>query len=71
MALNILLEDGSIIIESIWFTNMTTGTGCIGIVTVNNGMETKSYIGLGYGKDEEEDAIRIAKFGSRFIKEIE
>jgi hypothetical protein len=71
MTFNIQLEDGSILTEVIWFTNPTTETGCIGIVTVNNGKETKSYIGLGYGKNEVEDSIRIAKFGSRFIKGME
>jgi hypothetical protein len=71
MILNILLEDGSVITEAIWFTNMTTGTGCIGIVTITSQFETKSYIGLGDGQNEEDDAIKIAKFGSRFIKGME
>jgi hypothetical protein len=68
--LNIPLERDNTIIEAVWFTNPTTGADCIGIVTVQTFDETKQYIGIGHGLNEEADAVRIAKFGSRYYKGI-
>lgn len=52
------------VIDSVWFTS---GAHCIGIVRIKTEFgETKYYIGVGAGHDQEADEQHIAHFGARF-----
>ena len=54
------------IIDTIWFSGHT---GDYGIVMIDNGYETKAYIGNAFGHDEEADAKRIAEGGAPIYKQ--
>lgn len=55
-------------IDAIWFSNMTSTAGIVGIVVVEDEKtkERKAYIGIGEGNDEKLDTKRIMDFGSPF-----
>lgn len=52
------------ILGSTWFTQM--GGTIIGIVLIDDGFETKAYIGAGVGRDKAEDERYIAETGASF-----
>ena len=57
----------TIILSSLWFGG---GTGCLGIVKVDDQYEgIKYYIVCAVGANEQEDQQRIAQWGSTFPKE--
>lgn len=63
--MNLVTNTGFIIKNVIWYTDMEAH--CIGIVSgeTAEGVE-KSYIGVGYGLDEDSDALHIAQTGAKF-----
>lgn len=70
--INIETQLGKTIVDAVWFTNPTIPTlgdtqSCIGIVTVVIDGEEKTYIGLGRGASEEDDARHIIEWGSPFL----
>ena len=70
--MKIKLDDGRIIVDVKWFTNKTTGNGCVGIITTISDIDNQvdQYIGYGMGKSESDDMISIAKWGSRLPKSL-
>ena len=65
--MEIKLDDNRTIVDVKWFTNKTTGYGCVGIVTTISDIDNQvnHYIGYGIGKCESDDMISIAKWGSK------
>ena len=51
------------ILQKVWFTSML---GTVGVVLIKNYDGHKAYIAPVDGKDEDEDARKIARFGARF-----
>lgn len=46
------------IVDSFWL-------GGIGFVKVNNGFETKTYVGIAQGQGEKQDTEHIARYGTQ------
>lgn len=54
------------IIKYKWYTPPNSYNFCIGIVTIDDGFQVKSYIGIAQGIDEEEDLKYIVEHGAPF-----
>lgn len=60
------------IINSYWYTGMQFG-GAIGFVAIKSGPDGnnwKCYAGIGFGADEETDALMIAGQGAKVSREV-
>jgi hypothetical protein len=60
------------IIGSVWYTGMQFG-GQIGFVAIKSGPDLdkwKCYAGIGFGGDEQRDAMMIAGQGAKVTKEV-
>jgi hypothetical protein len=63
--MNLTTETGFTITDVLWYTPITGE--CIGIVTGKSAEgELKRYIGVGFGVDEDSDALDIARHGAKF-----
>ena len=54
------------IVKYKWYTPPNPYNFCIGIVTIDDGFQVKSYIGIAQGIDEEEDLKYIVEHGTPF-----
>lgn len=55
------------VLGSYWATPQGS---CIGIIVVDNGYETRAYIGVGNGQDEDADIELIGRQGSPFPLDV-